>query len=273
MKILTKMPARLRPIVVQAEKNAPTILTAFGCAAEVLTAVLAVRGYKRACDILEQNKTEIMENLEEADREFIDENDLNYTYKDHVRLCWKCYIPAVLMGASGIAAIITANRVNLNRNLALAGAYELSRTAYEEYRAQVVERIGEKREGEIRGEIAQKKIDRNPPENKGVLMVPEGQVLCLDSTSGRYFKSSIENIRRIENELNRRLMTEMWVPLNDLYYELGLPYTTVGRDLGWNINRDGFVRFDYDSALDPNNNPCLVLGMLVEPREDYSEAH
>ena len=265
-----------KQIIKAAEKHAPTILVTIGCITEVLAVVTGAEAGKKASDILaEERKKRYEEDIEDADKELglIEPDDIPISFADKVKLTWMCWVPPIMVSAAGITAIILAHRSHLDRHFAMVAAYEGLRTTYSEYRHQVVERIGDKKEAEIRGEVAQKMVDRQPPTDKEVLMVTDGEVLCLDSTSGRYFKCSIEKIRRIENELNKRLMTEMWIPLNDLYYELGLQSTTTGRELGWNINRDGFIHFDYDSALDPNNNPCLVLGLLVEPREDYSEAH
>ena len=268
---MIKLPTIFKPVFEFSRQHSPAILTAIGCVGTVTTAVLSARGYKKACDILAY---EVMRRDKEAEQEVAP----GVTYKemtpitidlwDKVELTWQCYAAPVFTGALTITCIIFANKINLTRNAALAAAYEMSRTAYSDYRAHVVERLGEKKEAEMRGEIAQKRILDNPP-TETQMIVCGNDILCMDSTSGRYFRMSIENIRSIENELNKRLITEMWISLNDLYYELGLEKTTAGNELGWDVNRDGFIHFSYDSALDPNNNPCLVLGFLVGPRPDY----
>ena len=73
------------------------------------------------------------------------------------------------------------------------------------------------------------------------------------------------------NELNSRLINEMYVSLNDFYYELGLKTTTGGDDLGWNIHRDGLVDVQFSSQLSDKGEPCLVIDYRVAPRYDFAK--
>ena len=44
-----------------------------------------------------------------------------------------------------------------------------------------------------------------------------------------------DTIKKIVNELNRRMLSESYISLNDFYYELGLSFTKMGDQLGWNV--------------------------------------
>ena len=89
-----------------------------------------------------------------------------------------------------------------------------------------------------------------------------------DAVSGRYFKSDRDKIDKVINELNRRMRDEMYISLNEFYYEIGLNEISLGDQLGWNID-NGYIEpsFSYQGAED--GTPCLVIGYLVEPRYDY----
>ena len=71
--------------------------------------------------------------------------------------------------------------------------------------------------------------------NSQVIVTEKGNTLCRDSISGRYFKSDIDKIKKVVNELNRQLIHQNYISLNEFYYELGLDSTKNGSYLGWNM--------------------------------------
>jgi hypothetical protein len=102
-----------------------------------------------------------------------------------------------------------------------------------------------------------------------VIITGDGETLCLDSLSGRPFKSDINKIKTAEIELGARMLDERYVSLNDFYYEIGLdPIYPLGDDLGWNIDR-GRIQLSFSTQLTADNRPCLVVNYTVAPRYDY----
>lgn len=244
-------------------KHSPEILTGVGIAGMVTTTVMAVRATPKALELIDEEK------LERAD------NDENFIYgstplpiKDVIKLTWKCYIPATITGCLSISCLIGASSVNLRRNAALATAYTLSETALKEYRGKVVEVIGDKKEQAVRDAVAKDKIDQNPVTNREVIITEKGNTLCYDVTSGRYFKSDIDKLKKIENELNRQMRDDMYISLNEFYYEIGLSSTSIGDDLGWNID-NGYIDLNFSSQLADDGTPCLVIDYQVAPRYEY----
>ena len=86
--------------------------------------------------------------------------------------------------------------------------------------------------------------------------------------SGRYFKSDIEKIKKAECELNRQMLDDMYVSLNDFYYEIGLDSVKLGDELGWNVD-SGYIDLSFSSQLASDGTPCLVIDYSVAPRYDY----
>ena len=146
----------------------------------------------------------------------------NLSKRDIVKTTWKCYIPAAIVGTVTVGCIIGSNTISNRRNAALSALYTLSETAFREYQSKVVEEIGKTKETKIRDEVVADKIKNNPPSSTNVLLTGKGEVLCYDNFTGRYFKSDIDKIRQAENEIDRRLRDEMWIDVNELYYELGI---------------------------------------------------
>lgn len=235
-------------------RHSPEILMGIGIAGMVTTTVLAVKATPKALRL-----------LEEARRE----SDDGLTGTDKVKVCWKCYIPAAVTGVVSVSCLIGASSVNNRRNAALATAYKLSETALTEYRDKVVETIGEKKEQLVREKVAEEHIKKNPVSKNEVLITQKGETLCYDSISGRYFKSDIDKIKKTVNDLNRRMLNDMYISLNEFYYELDLDGIGVGDDLGWNID-NGFIDIDFGSQLADDGTPCVVINYSLAPRYDYS---
>lgn len=238
-------------------KNSPTILTGMAVAGLVTTVVFAIKATPKALEILDQEKI--------LRKDYDDDRPI--TKKDVVKLTWKTYLPTFLMGTGTIACIVFANKINLRRNAVLASLYGLSETALKEYQNKVIETIGENKERKIKDEIIGDKIKNNPPKESSIILTGKGDTLCYDVLSGRYFKSDIENIRKIENETNKRLLSNMWVSLNELYLDLGLPAIDLGRDIGWDV--DNMLEFHFTSKLTEDGKPCLVIDYAVDPRLSY----
>lgn len=239
-------------------KHSPEILTGIGIAGMITTTVMAVRATPKALDLL----AEVKENTEGEDKKKV--------AKEMVTKVYPVYIPAILTGCFSVACLIGASSVNVRRNAALATAYTLSENALKEYQAKVVETIGDKKEQSIRDAIAKDTIQENPVTNTEVIITAKGDTLCYDSISGRYFTSDIDKLRRIENELNKRLINEMYISLNELYYEMGLRCTEQGDALGFNID-DGFIDFNFSAQITDDNRPCIVVGYHIGPKYGYGD--
>lgn len=231
-------------------KNSPVILTSLSCAGVFTTAILAVKSTPKAMRLLEEEGG-------------ID----NLSKRDIVKTTWKCYIPAAIVGTVTVGCIIGSNTISNRRNAALSALYTLSETAFREYQSKVVEEIGKTKETKIRDEVVTDKIKNNPPSSTNVLLTGKGEVLCYDNFTGRYFKSDIDKIRQAENEIDRRLRDEMWIDVNELYYELGIDSTDAGDLMGFNVDK-GWVDISYSSHLAPDNVPCLSLSFKVYPKYD-----
>lgn len=234
-------------------KHSPEILMGIGVAGMITTTVLAVKATPKAlkiCEIVKEEKGE-PKNI------------------DYVKAAWKCYIPAIVTGVASTACLIGSSSVNHKRNAALATAYQISQTALTEYRDKVIETVGEETEKVVREKVAEEKVKNHPAPMNELVIVGSEDFYCYDSISGRYFQSNENKIKRAENNINNRLLNEMYVSLNEFYDEIGLPHTAVGYDLGWNID-NGMLEIFLGTIKDDSGRPCLVLDYNIAPKHDYS---
>lgn len=236
------------------KKHSPEILTGIGIAGMITTTVMAVRATPKALILIEERKEEIGAEKLEA--------------MDIVKTTWACYIPAAITGTLSVACLIGASSVNARRNAALATAYTLSESALKDYQGKVIEMFGEKKNEAVKDAVAKDKVEKNPVVTREVIITEKGNTLCYDAISGRYFKSDIEKIKKAECELNRQMLDDMYVSLNDFYYEIGLDSVKLGDELGWNVD-SGYIDLSFSSQLASDGTPCLVIDYSVAPRYDY----
>lgn len=244
----------IKSVQMTLSKHGPEILTGIGIAGMITTTVLAVKATPKALKLIDEKKKE-----KHTDK---------LTPVETIKTTWKCYIPAAVTGVTSVACLVGASSVNAKRNAALAAAYNLSATALSEYKEKVVETIGEKKEQAVREAIAQDKLDKNPVSKSEVIMTEKGNTLCFDATSGRYFMSDIEQIKKAVNDLNKRMLSEMYISLNEFYDELGLNNTSLGDELGWNID-EGLIELDFSAKMAEDGRPCIAVDYLIAPRYNY----
>lgn len=250
-------------------KNSPTILTGLAVCGLVTTVIFAVRATPKAIQILDAYRDERCSDCmsHPGDKECQHCIDSTIPKKEVVRLTWKLYIPAAAMGTVTIACIISSNSINQRRNAALATVYGLTETAFREYKEKVVETIGKNKELKVRDDICADHVAQNPVGRNEVIITGKGNVLCMDSLSGRYFRSDIDKIRRSINCMNEEMLSNigMWVSQNDLYDELGLGHVALGDEVGWDLD-SGTIKISYSSQLTEDEEPCLVLNYDVRPK-------
>ena len=187
---------------------------------------------------------------------------------------WRPYVPAAVTAVVSTACLIGSGSVSARRNAALATAYQIVTTNFAEYKEQVVESVGEKKEKAVREKAAQKKLDKHPEVTQQVIITGNGETLFVDPTSMRSFTCDLESLRSIVNDLNERMTCGMeeFISLSEFYDEIGLPHTDVSDDIGWNLGRDGQIKMNWYPCTDPNTKkPAFMLDFLVAPRRGFEK--
>ena len=234
------------------EKHNTSILLGLGLATMAISTVSAIKATVKVTRIID----EMSEEREMDTKEIVKES-------------WKHYVPAAI-GYTTSALCFVGVATNSNKKIAaLTTAYNLSEKAMIEYGNKVVEVIGEEKEREIRKSVQEKVGIKNHKEEGNVIIMPgDGHILCRDSLSGRFFRSTTNDIARIENLLNRELNCENYISLNTYYDYLGLESLETGERLGWNIS-EGLIDIKFDAEITPNGQPCVVIEHVNKPFENY----
>lgn len=226
--------------------NSPVVLTAIGVTGVVTTSVLAAKGGMKAADILR-------------------DEDVTLTTQEKALKTWKCYIPAVSSGALTCTAIVASTQIGNRRAAAMAAAYTLSEKKVNEYRNKVAEVVGEKKAEEISEQIHRDNIEKTYSDD--VVIMTNGDQLCYDSMSGRYFMSEMEALKYGMNRVNHQINNDGYASLNDFYDHIGLDRTAMGEEVGWRSEK--LLDIHFTSTLAPNGKPAICMEYRTEPVRNY----
>jgi hypothetical protein len=232
--------------------NQSTILTGMGVTGVVTTFIFTTRATFKAAEIIEREQQS---------------HDETFTAKDKVKLIWPLYIPPVSVAVTTIAAIVMANHEASKKIAALTVASGISERALQEYKDKVIEKLGDKKAVDIRDSIAQDRVNKTPLNTREIIIAGTGEVLCFDITTGRYFQSSVEEIRRAENKINFEIINHMYSSLSSFYDEIGLPPTPYSDTVGWNGNE--LFEVTLSTVLSPDNRPCIAIDFVRAPFAEY----
>lgn len=243
----------IHAVGVGVRKRAPALLLGAGIAGTLTATVLAVRATPKALRLLEEKRAEVEDDLQPL---------------EVVKTAGPCYIPAAVTAGLGVACLIESHKIHGRRNAALATLYSLSESALREYQEKVIETVGPKKEEHIRDEIDKDRVKNDPVVNKQVYITGNGETLCYDTMSGRYFTSDINKLKKAMNDLNYRMTTNYDLTLNEFYLEIGLSEIDIGSEIGWSVNK-GLIDLRFSSQLTEDGRPCLVVSHNNEPVYDY----
>jgi hypothetical protein len=236
--------------------NQSTILTGMGVTGVVTTVIFTTRATFKAAEIIEREE-----------RKRPSDTQAELTTKEKVKLIWPLYIPPASVAVTTIAAIVMANHEASKKIAALTVASGISERALQEYKDKVIEKLGDKKAVDIRDSIAQDRVNKTPLNTREIIIAGTGEVLCFDITTGRYFQSSVEEIRRAENKINFQIINHMYASLSSFYDEIGLPPTPYADTVGWNGNE--LFEVTLSTVLSPDNRPCVAIDFVRAPFAEY----
>jgi Family of unknown function (DUF6353) len=248
--------------------NSSTILSGVAVAGTVTTAYLTGRATFKAAKIIDQEKKIESEAVSSENSEKV---DLDLTLPTKVRLVWRHYIPPFVTGVTTITCIVAANRIGAKKIAALAVSSAISERALQEYKAKVVQKLGPKQDVAIRDEIAQDRVLNQPVRSGEVIIAGAGEVLFYDMTTGRYFQSTVEEVKKAVNKVNHELNNFMYASLSSFYEELDVPPTTYSDLVGWNANQQMDVKFS--TVLSSDNRPCIAIDFEPAPFVEYDRLY
>lgn len=260
------------------KKNSPAILTGAAIVGVLSTAYSAYKAGLRADKILEVYRADMKDchpKDKEAKRAVVGE-----TAKKLIPVV----APPVIMGAATISCIVGSHSVSSRRIAALSAAYSLSESTVKNLNNKMEEILGEKKTRAIKDAVMKDKLhadaekDRKTLSDNNFVIPGDGTVLCKDLYSGRLFYSNAEKIKQAIAKCSYDIVSDMWISLNDFYYEINSPQLEpipMGEDLGWNIDdtNAGKLPITLTALLTDDGKPCLCVDYDIGIRSDFRNLH
>lgn len=262
------------------QKKSPEILTGLGIAGMITTVVLAVKATPKALDLIDEEIEKQNRKLSQEDYDS-GQSTANQINKlkpvETVKVAWKPYIPALLLGSASVGCLIGANTVSARRHAALYSAYELSKTAYNELNEKVTEVVGEKKVTEIKQKLAEDKVNKVSPEGtiekkSNVVIAGDGDTWFIDAMSNQPFLSSKNKLDAAANELNRKMRSDMYVSLSQFYDEIGIEHTGTSDYIGWRIDKE-YIDVVTSDAIVKDGKVYVVMDFLSRPEYGYDDLY
>lgn len=247
----------LSTIINFADKNSNVILTTGTALGVVGTGILSGLGAIKYTNLVDAKENRTKKPLNK---------------KEKFGIAAKTLWPAVAVGTVTIVLTVSNCKITSKKTAALAAAYTIANDNFIGIKNKLTEVVGEKKAAEVVKKVAADKVNKNPQSqtntaNNMIFGSNDASTKFYDELSGRYFYSTIDKVNRAVNTINRNLMDDCYVSLNDFYAELdNVPPITLGEELGWNVNYDGTVSPIFTPIIDDNNQPVVVLSFDIRPR-------
>lgn len=255
--------------------ESPAILAGMAVAGVVTTVILSHRAGIKADAVVkaakEAKEKEIRDNIPEAlatnyDAAKIDkfvEDNSKVTILDRVKITWKHYLPVVISAGLTITCIIVSHRISSRRLAAVTTLLSAAEAGLQQYQNKIEEMFGKGKAEKIKDTINQDAAKNSfPDDENGVLITGKGDVMFMDKMTGRFFKSTVDAVRKAQNEINLGLMDGDYASLNDWYYALGLGGCDLGDLMGFAAD---FPLKIHMTAASVNDHPVMVIDYSARP--------
>lgn len=249
-----------KKIITGAVKHAPKILTGISIASSIAAAAFAVKGTILAVEIEKKRKEQITAG--------------EIPEPEHPRLAvvksvWKCYIPTITFLGVSVGAGLYGTNISTARTAMATAACKATELAFDEYKAKVVEELGEEKEKKIRQDVEKSHVEeyvhRETP-----IVAPFEKYLCRERYSGAMFYSNLFEIKDTFNMINYDLIHQGqdYISVADYLDKFEIDSKT--EDVGWNVSMTGLLEITYNSSYDAYGRPIIEFGPMDPPYENYN---
>ena len=248
-------------------KHGGTILAVAASVGVVATAIETGRATTKVKHLLEVD--EALRTYNEDEQGIVEEPP---TKKQIVLICWKAYVPAVILGGGTIACILSSNALNKKQIASLTAAYMALGRTYQTYRAQVRRTIGDQQEDKI---FETAKSIEMAEKDQTVKNAATEKLLCYDPIGKRYFHATEAELLTAFYEANRDFNANGYIALNDVYGYLNLDFIPELNGRGWSIDYmsemwdNCWIDFSYAKQQTDDGLEVYYVTAFEEPIEDY----
>lgn len=208
-------------------KHSPKILTAAGIAGFFTTVIFAVKSKGKADllvnEALEQKKADVQEKIDKGEEVDVKVEDVKLTPFEKVKAVTPAYWPTAAMFILSSAAVIGSDVISDKRQVALTAMYSIADTSLKEYQKKTLEKLGPKKEDEMRGEMLRDSLEKGPVLNQKAMnyvnICTEYSLFMAPITRQMFF-AKIDDVRAVMTSFEARIYKDYEISLNEILYEL-----------------------------------------------------
>ena len=248
-------------------KTTNLLLTGFTASCIIGTAVSAAKGGQEASErlkLLEKSHITDMVDLEGPS-----------TF-EKIKTVAPCYGWSALFMTGALIGLFGSHRYNSQVNSALFSAYTLIDKAYADYRQKNVELHGKECDDEIMMKLAEIEYQHVMSFGKEEdIIIFDGDELYYDEFSGRWFKSTKQEIDMAEQFINEVFNTSGYCELSVYYDQLGLNEVEYGNLLGWSQHMGHstygytWIHIKYEDKVSECGIPYTSISFPFRPTIDF----
>ena len=183
------------------------------------------------------------------------------------------YVEPICTGVAAVGCII-ASDVVVNRRLtkttgelaSVTAGYLALQDKFANYKKTAEEVLGESKKKDLDRKAIERQMEKSKSDETNpitpVFRDDGDKQLCYDVWSDRYFRASVDDLRKAENKINLMLFANDEASLNDWYSEIGLPETQSADGWGWTARKcalNGGIELEIGCCMSPNNTPCASI--------------
>lgn len=207
-------------------KHSPKILTAAGIAGFFTTVIFAVKSKGKADllvnEALEQKKADVQEKIDKGEEVDVKVEDVKLTPFEKVKAVTPAYWPTAAMFILSSAAVIGSDVISDKRQVALTAMYSIADTSLKEYQKKALEKLGPKKEDEIRGAAVGEELKRQSisvKTNEYISNHSEYSLFMAPITKQLFF-AKIDDVKQVMNSFKERIYKDYEISLNEILWEL-----------------------------------------------------
>lgn len=244
-------------IMRETKRNASSILSVVAGVGVISTAVLAAKATPKALDLIDQAEYEKGSKL---------------TTLEKINVTGLCYVPAILSGIATISCIFGANYLNKKQQASLVSAYMFLDRKFKDYRHGVQMEYGSYVDY---GKDVDVKAYKYTMDTDDIPKPNDDEILVYDMFSRRYFNTTKEKLKEVEYTINKKLHTEDYVCLNDIYKLLGEKPLDIGNAFGWStqanfeISWETWIEFELELVELDDGLEVHMMSYSTEPYIEY----
>lgn len=269
-----------------AKENAPLIFAIGGLVAAGVTVYTAVKEAPKAKLKMAEAKLDKEEKIreelppEKKNTEIV----VKLSTAEKIAIIFKCCWPAIVSAVLTVGCT-TASQIAAGKQIKAARfAENVAQKKLENYVAETVDKLGDKKTDEIKDGAAERAMNANPPKtdkNGNIIAYGKGSILFYDPQMNVYFWAEINRVDKAVNYVDAEILEGEFVTVREFYDEIdpSIELPSVSKSIGFGAKMDEIAKSAFLSRTYSRNSAevtedgevRVILNYTARDRHTYKD--